>query len=211
MYTYRKSLLALAVVFLGAAAARPADDEKIIAREDAIEVMLVRQKSVQGELKTTPEQNQKIHAFADKQWQKVKAMKGSSESERDREFEKMAKANQEFLQNTLRPEQVKRLNEIAMQVAGLLWVMRSDVASALNMTDEQKQKIRELHREAHKEAQEALRTENQAVAEEKFRDMRQANRRRLMSILTDEQKAKWKEMAGQPFRGELHFGPRSEK
>jgi Spy/CpxP family protein refolding chaperone len=138
-------------------------------------------------------------------------MKGSSESERDREFEKMAKANQEFIQNTLRPEQVKRLNEIAMQVAGLLWVMRSDVASALNLTDEQKQKIRELHREARKEAQEALRSVNRAVEEEKFRDMRQANRRRLMSILTDEQKAKWKEMAGQPFRGVLHFGQRSEK
>ncbi len=211
MYTYRKSLLALAVVLLGAAAARPADDEKIVAREDAIEVMLLRQKSVQEDLKTTPEQNQKIHAFADKQWKKVKAMKGSSESERDRAFEEMAKANQEFLQNTLRPEQVKRLNEIAMQVAGLLWVMRSDVASALNLADEQKQKIRELHREAHKEAQEALRSENQAVEEEKFREMRQANRRRLMSILTDDQKAKWRQMAGQPFRGELHFGPRSEK
>jgi Spy/CpxP family protein refolding chaperone len=211
MYTYRKSLLALAVAVLGTATARPADDEKIIAREDAIEVILLRQKSVQGELKTTPEQNQKIHAFADKQWKKVKAMKGSSESERDREFERMAKANQEFLQNTLRPEQVKRLNEIAMQVAGLLWLMRSDVTSALNLTDEQKQKIRELHREARKEAQEALRSENQAVEEEKFREMRQTNRRRLMSVLTDEQKAKWKEMAGQPFRGELHFGPRSEK
>ncbi len=211
MYTYRKLLLALAVVVMGTAAALPADDEKIIAREDAIEVMLLRQKSVQEELKTTSEQNEKIHAFADKQWKKVKAMKGSSEAERDQEFEKMAKANQEFLQNTLRPEQVKRLNEIAMQVAGLLWVMRSDVASALNLTDDQKQKIRELHREARKEAQEALRSENQAVEEEKFREMRQTNRRRLMSILTDDQKAKWRQLAGQPFRGELHFGPRSEK
>jgi Spy/CpxP family protein refolding chaperone len=211
MYTYRKSLLALAIVVLGAAAARPADDEKIIAREDAIEVMLLRQKSVQEELKTSSEQNQKIHAFADKQWKKAQSLRGKSEAERDQEFERMAKANQEFLQNTLMPQQVKRLNEIAMQVAGLLWVMRSDVASALNLTDEQKQKIREMHREAHKEAQEALRSDNEAVEDAKFREMRQSNRRRLMSVLTDEQKAKWRQMAGQPFRGELHFGPRSEK
>lgn len=211
MYTYRKLLLALAVVVVGAAAARPADDEKIIAREDAIEVMLVRQKGVQEDLKTTAEQNQKIHAFADKQWKKAQALRNSSEAERDRAFEAMAKANQQFLKTTLSPEQCKRLNQIAMQVAGLLWIMRSDVAAELNLTDEQRQKIRELHSEARKEAQEALRSNNEAVEESKFREMRQANRRRLMGVLTDEQKAKWKEMAGQPFRGELHFGSRSDK
>lgn len=211
MYMYRKSLLALAMVAAWAAAARPADDEKIIAREDAIEVMLVRQKSVQEDLKTTEAQNRKIHAFADKQWKKVQGMKGKSEAERDQAFEQMAKANQDFLKNTLTPEQCKRLNQIAMQMAGLLWVMRTDVAAELNLSDEQKQKIRELHREAHKEAQEAFRSNNGAIEAEKFREMRQNNRRRLMSVLTADQKTKWKEMAGQPFRGELHFGPRSDK
>lgn len=211
MYTYRKSLLALAAVTVWATAARPAEDEKIIAREDAIEVMLVRQKSVQDDLKITEEQGRKIHAFADKQWKKVRAMRNSSEGERDSAFEAMAKENQEFLKNTLAPEQVKRLNEIAMQVAGLLWVMRSDVANALNLTDDQKQKIREMHREAHQEAQEALRSNNGTVEGAKIREMRQSNRKRLMSVLTDEQKTKWKEMAGAPFRGQLHFGPSAEK
>lgn len=211
MYTYRKSLLALAVAALWATAARPAEDEKIIAREDAIEVMLLRQKSVQGDLEITEAQKRKIYAFADKQWKKAQTLRNRSEAERDREFEAMAKANQEFLKNTLMPQQQKRLNEIAMQVAGLLWVMRSDVAAALNLTDEQKQKIRELHREAHKEAQEALRSDNKAVEDGKFQEMRRRNRQRLMSVLTDEQKGKWREMAGAPFRGELHFGPREEK
>jgi Spy/CpxP family protein refolding chaperone len=211
MYTYRKSLLGLAVVALWAPAARPADDEKIIAREDAIEVMLLRQQSVQDDLKITEAQGRKIHAFADKQWKKAQSLSNSSEAERDRAFEAMAKANQDFLKNTLTPEQVKRLNEIAMQVAGLLWVMRSDVATALNLTDDQKQKIRALHREAHKEAQEALRSNNGAVEEAKSHEMRQNNRKRLMSVLTEEQKTKWREMAGTPFRGALHFGPRNEK
>lgn len=211
MYTYRKSLLALAVVALWATAARPAEDEKIIAREDAIEVMLLRQQSVQDDLKITEAQKRKIHAFADKQWKKAQTLRNSSEAERDREFEAMAKANQEFLKNTLMPQQQKRLNEIAMQVAGLLWIMRSDVAAALNLTDDQKEKIRELHREARKEAQEALRTDNKAVEDEKFQEMRRKNRQRLTSVLTDDQKAKWREMAGAPFRGELHFGSREEK
>jgi Spy/CpxP family protein refolding chaperone len=207
MYAVRKLFLVLTVVLVGAAVARPADDEKIIAREDAIEVMLVRQKSVQEDLKVAPEQRQKIHAFADKQWKKFQAMR----AERNRGFEAMAKENQDFLKNTLTPEQCKRLNQIAMQVAGLLWVMRSDVAAELKLTDDQKQKIRTLHREAHKEAQEALRSNNGTVEEEKFRELRQTNRKRLMSVLTDEQKTKWREMAGEQFRGELHFGPRTEK
>lgn len=211
MYMYRKSLLALAAVAVWATAARPAEDEKIIAREDAIEVMLLRQQSVQDELKITEAQSRKIHAFADKQWKKAQGLRNSSEAEQDRAFEAMAKANQDFLKNTLMPQQQKRLNEIAMQVAGLLWVIRSDVADALNLTDDQKQKIRELHREAHKEAQEALRSNNEGVEDAKFREMRQSNRKRLMSVLTDEQKTKWREMAGAPFRGQLHFGPRNEK
>ena len=211
MCTVRKLFLALTVVFVGAAVARPADDEKIIAREDAIEVMLIRQKSVQDDLKITPEQRQKIHEFADKQWKKLKDLRSVGESERDRAFETMAKDNQDFLKNTLSSEQGKRLNQIAMQVAGLLWVMRSDVAAELTLTDDQKQEIRELHKEAHKEAQDALRSNNEAVEDEKFRELRGANRRRLMSVLTDEQKTKWKEMVGEPFRCELHFGPRSEK
>lgn len=211
MYTFRKSLLALAALAVWSTAARPADDEKIIAREDAIEVMLVRQKSVQEDLKITPEQSEKIHSFADKQWKKVRAMKNLSKAEQDSGFKDMAKANQEFLKNTLSPQQCKRLNQICMQLAGLLWVMRSDVAAEMNLTAEQKQKLRQLHSEAHKEAQDTFRSNNGAVQEEKFREMRQSNRKRLMSVLTDEQKSKWKEMAGPAFRGQLHFGPRAEK
>lgn len=213
MYTLRKALLGLAVLVVCTTLARPADsDEKIIAREDAIEVMLLRQKSVQKDLKIAPEQGMKIHEFAETQWKKVRAMKDLDKDERDRRFEAMAKDNERFLKSTLNQQQRKRLNQIAMQVAGLLWVMRSDVAAKLDLTDEQKGKIRELHREAHKEAQEALRSaDGPEVKEEKFREMRMANRKRLMSVLTDEQKAKWKEMAGPPFRGELHFGPRAEK
>ncbi|MHB1422774.1 MAG: hypothetical protein ACYC3I_06185 [Gemmataceae bacterium] len=211
MYTLRMSMLGLTAVVVCAGAARTADDEKIIAREDAIEVMLLRQKSVQEDLKIEPDQGKKIHVFATKQWKKVQKLMDLNESERDRHFEAMAKENQKFIKDTITPEQCKRLNQIAMQVAGLLWVMRSDVAAELKLTDEQKQKIRELHREAHKEAQEVLRSDSGEIKDEKSREMRMANRRRLMGVLTDEQKAKWREMAGQPFHGRLHFGPIGDK
>lgn len=213
MYTLRKVLLGLTVLVVCTALARPAeDDEAIIAREEALEIMLLEQKSVQQDLKLSAEHGKKIHEFADSQWKKMQAMKDLNKEERDRRFEAMAKDDERFLKGTLSESQLKRLEQISMQVAGLLWVMRSDVAKDLNLTEEQKRKIHELHREAHKEAQEAFRSAGRAeVKEVKFNEMRMANRRRLMSALTDEQKAKWKEMSGPPFRGKLHFGPRAEK
>lgn len=213
MYALRKSFLALAALTVCAAVIYAADDdEKIIAREDAIEVMLLRQPSVQRDLKITEGEGKKIHEFATRQWRKVRAMKDLSEGERTRKFEAMAKENEQFIKDTLKPEQRKRLNQIAMQVAGLLWVMRSDVAAELKLTDEQKQKIKDVHKEAHREAMDTLRSAGGAgVKEEKFNELRMANRKRLMTILTDEQKTKWKAMSGEKFTGQLHFGPQAEK
>lgn len=211
MYTLRKSLLALSALVVCAAVAHPADkDESIVAREDAIEVVLLRQSAVQQDLRITEGERKKIDAFATKQWQKVKQMKDLSEAERTRRFEAMAKENQQFLKSTLKPEQQKRLNQIAMQVAGLLWVMRSDVASQLSLTEEQRRKIKDAHKEAEKDAKEALRSGGE-VRDEKFNELRTNSRKKLMSILTDAQKTKWKEMAGQKFDGKLAFSPRSEK
>jgi Spy/CpxP family protein refolding chaperone len=205
MHTFRKSILALAAVAVWAAPARPADDEVVIAEEDAIQVLLLRQKSVQEDLKVTDTEAKKIHEFASKQWKKVQDMKGLSEAERNRKFEAMAQENEKFLKDTLKPEQRKRLNQITMQLVGLLWLRRSDVASALNLTDEQKQKIKALHKDAEHEAREAMR--GGKISREKHQEMRMANRKRLMSVLTADQKVKWKEMAGEPFKGQLHFGP----
>ena len=207
MHMIRQSMLALGVVALGAVAARSADDEKIVAKEDAIQVVLLRHTSVKKDLHLTAEEVKKIHEFADGQWKKVQDMKGLSEAEKNEKFEVMARQNEKFLHDTLKPEQCKRLNQITMQVAGLLWVARSDVAAELKLTDEQKQKVKEAHKEAHREMQEALSSKGGEIAPEKVRELRTSNRRRLMSILTDEQKGKWKEMAGEPFKGELRVRP----
>lgn len=213
MYTLRKTLFGLALLVVCVAVARTAEsDEQLIAREEAVEVMLLRQKSVQGDLKLSPDQCNKIHEFANGQWKKVQAMKNLGKDERDRRFQAMANENERYIKDNLNEQQRKRLHQIAMQLAGLLWVVRSDVARELSLTDAQKSKLRELHAEARKEAMETLRSAGgSAIKDEKFHELRTANRKRLMSVLTDEQKAKWKEMAGPPFRGELHFGPRAEK
>lgn len=208
MYMVRKSLLVLlAVTFWALPALSADDDQHLIATEDTVELVLLRQKSVQHELKVTPDEASKIHEFCSRQWKKAEGLAKASKEEREKKFDAMAEENEKFLKECLKPEQRKRLKQISMQRAGLLWVARSDVASELGLTDEQKQKVKELHREAHKEAMEILRSnEGKTVKKEHLREMRMKDRRRLMSLLTDEQKRKWKEMIGEEFKGNLEFG-----
>lgn len=208
MYMTRKALWVLFTVALAALPVLAADDDhQLIATEDTVELVLLRQKSVQHELKVTPDEASKIHEFCSKQWKRAERLAKSSKEEREKKFDAMAEENERFLKDCLKPEQRKRLQQIAMQRAGLLWIARSDVASELGLTAEQKQKVKELHREAHKEAMEILRSnEGKMVKKEHLHEMRQKDRRRLMALLTDEQKRKWKEMIGDEFKGDLQFG-----
>jgi Spy/CpxP family protein refolding chaperone len=208
MYMMRKALLVLlAAAFLAVPVFSADDDHHLIATEETVEMVLLRQKSVQHELKVTPDEARKIHEHCSRQWKKAEELAKAGKEEREKKFDAMAEENERFLKDCLKPEQRKRLKQIAMQRAGLLWIARSDVASNLGLSAEQKQKVKELHKEAHKEALEILRSnEGKMVKKEHLREMRMKDRRRLMAVLTDEQKRKWKEMIGDEFKGELEFG-----
>jgi Spy/CpxP family protein refolding chaperone len=206
--------LPLAAV-LSADPAGRADTEKkgrrLIAEEEAVELILLRQKSVQEELKLPADTVQKIRAFTRKQWEAVQEAEKLSGDEQRKKFVHLAEENDRFLATTLSAEQRKRLDQIAMQVAGLLWVGRRHIARELNLTEEQRKKLRQLHAEARKDVEAVLHGESKESIKGKLKELREANRKQLMSLLTDEQKAKWKEMVGPPFKGELRFEPKEGK
>jgi Spy/CpxP family protein refolding chaperone len=208
MRTFGKWVLAVGLVATGLSAARseePTKKGRIIAEEGAVELMLLRQKSVQDELKLTKEECDKIHTFADGQWAKAEEYHKMDAEKAKGEWEKLGKANEKFVHDTLTPEQHKRLTQIGMQVAGLIWVLDAKVSKELNLTDDQKLKIKEMHKAAHKEYEEAVHAADKAGREAKFEELRKAHRKELLAVLTDDQKAKWKEMAGEPFKGKIHF------
>jgi hypothetical protein len=63
-----------------------------------------------------------------------------------------------------------------MHVAGLLWALDPKVDKALNITDDQKKKIKELHKAAHKDTQEAFAISDKAAREAKFEELHKARR-----------------------------------
>lgn len=203
MRTFIMPAFTLAVV---AASTAPAYcGTKLVPEEGAVQVILLRQQAVHEDLQLTPQEIQKIDEFCDKQWAKAQKIADLNESERDKQFEEMTRENEQFIDRTLTKEQRMRLDEITLQVAGLLWVTRDEVASKLELSDEQKQKARQLQQTARNETEELLHATKAEQKQEELRELRRTSRERLMSLLTADQKEKWREMTGKPLRGELQF------
>ncbi len=205
MHLFRKWILPLAVLAVWTVSARPDEaKETYIPEEESIQVILLRHKAVRDDLKLGDSEAKKIHDFATSQWKKAKEVAGLSEEKRNEKFAVMAKENEKFLEDTLTADQRKRLHQITMQVAGLMWVTRSDVASELKLTDEQKKKARELQKQAHQEMHDILHTGTKEGRQEKLKGFHEACRERLQGMLTDEQKATWEKLAGEKFTGDLN-------
>ena len=114
------------------------------------------------------------------------------------------------ISETLKPGQIKRFKEISLQQDGpLLSVMAKDgeVAAAWKLTDDQKQKIKTIA----EEMREALKVAGGDRS--KMQELLKSGNGKLMNLLTEAQKTKWKELIGEPFKGELNApqgGPRPE-
>ena len=198
--------LALAALVVSVSPARAEDKPKMVPEEGAVQIMLLRQQSVRDELKLTADETEKIHVFADRQWKKAQHVHSNmSAAEHRAQYEEMTKENDRFLDQILEPDQRKRFNQITLQVAGLMWVTRPEVASELKLTDDQIQKARGLQQEARKEMHDLIHSTTAEGRQEKLKELRMTSRKRLMELLTPEQESKWKEMAGAPFHGEFRF------
>src|SRR5262249_57627339 len=130
-----KWLLVLAVPAVWVAAARPADE--ISPEGTTVPLLLLRQKSVQAELKLTPDVGKKIMDFTNKEADEYLKDLKLPEQERQKKIDELEKEEKKFLDDTLNPAQRKRLDQITLQVTGLQQLTRPEVAKLLNLTDDQ--------------------------------------------------------------------------
>jgi Spy/CpxP family protein refolding chaperone len=168
-------------------------------------LMLLTQKSVQDELKVTADQVQKIQDLQAKQRESSQGLRDLSREERRQKMQEMAKANEQALAGILNPEQSKRLQQISLQLRGAAAFADPKVADALNLTDEQKQKIQTIQQDARNSMRELRQSGNREEARQKGQEIRKDSLAKVMNILTDEQKAKWKDLTGESFKGEMQF------
>jgi Spy/CpxP family protein refolding chaperone len=112
------------------------------------------------------------------------------------------------LPDILKPEQLKRLDQIQIQANGILSFKRADVQKKLNLTDKQKQGIRQIGDQLKKDVADVLQDVRTAplrkgpAAMGKIKDLKNAATRKALDTLDSEQQQTWKEMTGDKF--ELH-------
>jgi hypothetical protein len=193
--------LVLVVSAVWVMAARPA--EPVTPDTVSVELLLLRQKSVQQELNLSPEVIKKVLDFTSKESEEYENEAKLSKEEGEKRSEELEKTNEKFLQDNLTDAQRKRLHQIALQVTGLQELARPEVAKALNLTEDQQQKIKQLDEEVIKQLKELVK--DKEGRNEKLAKLRAETRKKIEALLTDEQKAKVREMEGEPFKGELVF------
>jgi Spy/CpxP family protein refolding chaperone len=171
---------------------------------------LLRQESVQKELKITDDQLKKVEELSEQMREKFQDAFSLEGEERTKKMQELQKENEKALSEILKPEQWKRLKQISYQQQGAMAVATPDVAKALQITDTQKEQIQKLNREMFEQMREIFTpgTPPDEEARKKMTELRTATADKIMQVLTSEQKTKWKDMQGQPFKGEIRFGPR---
>ncbi|MCS7167870.1 MAG: hypothetical protein RMI91_06855 [Gemmatales bacterium] len=171
-------------------------------------LVLLTQESVQADLKLTEEQRSKIRALQEQQRQAFRDLANLDREERAKRMRELAEKTEKELGSILTPEQAKRLGQIQLQLQLRRGDYRavlanSEVASQLSLTNEQKEKISQLDAEFEKIMREGFQGGNRQEIFQRLQELRG----KYEAVLTDQQKAKLKELSGEPFTGEIRFGP----
>jgi Spy/CpxP family protein refolding chaperone len=182
---------------------------------------LLQREEVIEELKLTPDQVAKVKEVAQKVRTKheadFSALRDQSPSERAEKMQELNKTVTDEvltgLSETLKPDQVKRIKEIELQTRGPAAFNDPEVAKALNLSDEQKTKIKSINEDLRAEMM-SLRPQGGAGgggaggggAFQKMAAARKDGMKKVEKVLNDDQKKTWHEMVGKPF--EMRMGQR---
>ena len=131
--------------------------------------------------------------------------RGPNDAERKKYLER-AKQIERELQDALTGAQLRRLEQIDLQQAGPKIFYETKVIDALKLTSAQRQKIREIEAAVFAE----LRPEpgggfRPGGPAPRFEEAKRLGVERILAVLTPEQRARWTELTGTPFRGELNI------
>jgi hypothetical protein len=166
---------------------------------------LLERPEVQTELKLTDEQKTKAASLSEtlreERRGRFQDLRDATPEERAKIMSGWRAEEMKQVNAILNPDQQKRFRQISLQQEGPMAVVHADVATELNLTDDQKKKVMELQVQMG-EKQRAIFQEAQGdreAAMSKMQALRKETSDKVVALLTDEQKTKWKEMCGAPF------------
>lgn len=171
---------------------------------------ILRDEKVQAELKMTPDQISKLETKQQEVQEKTRdLMQGAgnfrdmSEEDRAKLMTKMQDINETAVKDILTNEQLPRFHQLELQQAGPQALTRKDVAEKLKITDEQKAKIKEIQTQTQADTRQAMQDQDF----QKLAEIRRSSAEKILAVLTDDQRAQFKEMLGPKFE----FTPRGRR
>jgi hypothetical protein len=115
------------------------------------------------------------------------------------------------LDGILKPEQNRRLAQLALQFSGPRALTDPEFREKLNLTDEQTKQLREIGEDFGRSVRALPRdAEDRDEARQKYRALWRETVGKVRGVLTDEQKATWRELAGEPFDFDIRPDRRDE-
>ena len=178
---------------------------------------LIRSKTVQDDVKITEDQSSKLKDWAKDYMPKMQEMmKSKMEGIDQSQFrEKMpaimaelSKETYKELAGVLKPEQIARLKQIEIQVAGNRAFAMPAVTEALKLKDDQKDKLKDVTDSAQKETmdlgqeygsrfgQPPMDAEKAKEFNKKMAAINDETMKKVTALLSDDQKKAWKDLTG---------------
>jgi hypothetical protein len=128
-------------------------------------------------------------------------------NQRRERFLEIARRSEQEVRSTLRDPQIQRLKQVRTQLLGPMAFNEPEMVQALELTEPQRQAMRQIESEAF-----ALLRERQDVTDEAARralreTIFKSALEKDLALLTPEQRQKWDARVGPPFTGRLTSAP----
>jgi uncharacterized protein YajQ (UPF0234 family) len=171
---------------------------------------LLANPAVQKELKLSTEQVEKATALATSTREKMTEMRSALEglegqeltAKRTELMKPITEENTKKIKGFLKDEQYTRLTQIDLQQRGVAGVVADkELVKKLSVTDDQKTKIESLMKDMQADMQELRQSAGNdfAAMQPKITALRAETNKKVVALLSDDQKKTWKEMTGEPF------------
>lgn len=172
---------------------------------------LLSSESVQKELQLSKEQQAKLQKIRDEEENGNHPFFGGinakSSEQIQQSLEQHAQETRERIAKVLAPEQLRRLNEINIQVVGIEALSYAEVAKSLELTAAQRDELKHLADDARRRLQELNSTNSELPASDSRRQAWKAKQDEIiaarkagaLALLTDEQRIKFDQLQGVKF------------
>jgi hypothetical protein len=190
--------------------------EELSALQGSGQLMALKQRAVQDDLRLRPDQRQRVAEVSGRiadQWRaafREFRTRGLGEDARRARSLEIARAEEGAVAEVLTAEQAARFRQILLQLRqrGPHGLSDPEVVQALQLTAKQREKIRLIHQDAYLPPGKGWLNDGPPPKGKKLprNPWREVNDR-VMSVLTAEQRARWRELIGAPLLAEVPFTP----